>query len=76
MSLVFPSGGKESLLYFGGWPLKEKGTHVQRPIVPLLIRGVKAFKGEFQGCIGRGKRLHADTVVSSNSHLENNYTVV
>jgi len=49
MSLVFPSGGKESLLYFGGWPLKEKGTHVQRPIVPLLIRGVKAFKGEVSG---------------------------
>lgn len=45
--LSFPSGGKESLLYFGGWQLKEKVTHVKGQLPPA-DKG-KSLKGSFRG---------------------------
>ena len=52
----------------------------QRTNSPLLIRGKRAFKTEFQGCIGmagggEGSYVQNSTV-NTNSHLEIGHVVV
>ena len=61
-------GGKESLLYFGCWHQRgkrgeEHGCLSKAQLPPSDIRGARAFAGG-----GRG--LHAETAVSSDSHLD------
>ena len=68
--------GKEILLYSGGQKLRERVDLMSKGHLPTNNQWARAFKAEFQGCIGRGRRLHADIAVSSNSHLEISYTVV
>ena len=51
-------------------------TSVQRPNSPTDNQWARPFKAVFQGCIGRGRELQVETIVSSDSHLKIGHEVV
>ena len=56
---------KVSLLYFGSWQLGEKADLCPKANHPSIDQGTRAFKGEFQGCMVKGKGLHSETKQSA-----------
>ena len=47
-------GGREDRFIEEAGNLGEKGTHVPKNQLPIDDQGTSVFKGEFQGCTGRG----------------------